>query len=283
MAVIVLIGMIIWREGDIYTTVAFSAILLLVVSPHMLFNIGFQLSYTATLSLVLLGKPVKMLLKTSFIPEKLKDTITHATGLAVIFIGISGTLQGIFKINSKGALDRQYIMTMVLSLVIGGLIGELIDIERILEKIGLKLEKKFAGGKTGFAEGFVNATLLFCVGAMAIVGSMEDGLTGNTSTLFAKSILDGITSVVLASTFGIGVMFSALSIGIYQGSITLLSGLLKPFLMEDVISQMSLVGSVLIAAVGTNMLGITKIKVANLLPAIFIPLLYFIALKLLFV
>lgn len=210
------------------------------------------------------------------IPERFKNIITQATALSVVMIGVSGALQGLYVINKNGTLDRQYIMVMVFSLIAGSVIGELINIEKWLESFADLLHKRMHNEGAGFTKGFVNASLVFCVGAMAIVGALEDGLSGNTSTLYSKSILDGVTSLIFASTMGIGVLFSAGAVFLYQGSITLLSGLLRPFLIETVTSQMSLAGSVLIAAVGFNMLGMTKIKVGNMLPAIFLPLIYYI-------
>lgn len=215
------------------------------------------------------------------LPERLKNTIVQAIGLSVVMVGISGTLQGMYKVIEGGKLDRQYTMIMIFSLIIGGVAGELIDIESKLETLGMWFQKRFAREGGSFAQGFVTASLIYCVGAMAIVGSLEDGLTGNTGTLFAKSILDGVISIVFASTLGIGVAFSALSVLVYQGSITLLAGLIKPWLTEVVISQMSLVGSVIIMGVGFNLLDIKKIKVGNLLPAVLIPPLYYILTRLL--
>ncbi len=210
------------------------------------------------------------------IPQRYKETVTQAIGLSVMMIGISGVLQGMYKVVEGERLDRLYIMTMILSLIIGGIIGEIANIEDKLDRVGKWFQSKFAKNGGGFSDGFVMASLIFCVGAMAIVGSLEDGLTGNTGTLFAKSILDGIMSIVLASTFGIGVAFSAIPILIYQGGITLLAVWIKPWLTADVITQMSLVGSVLIFCIGMNILEIKKMKVGNLLPAIFIPLVYYV-------
>ncbi|MCX7921633.1 MAG: DUF554 domain-containing protein [Clostridia bacterium] len=210
------------------------------------------------------------------LPQRYKDIVMQAIGLAVLMVGIGGTLQGTYLVVSGGKLDRQYTMIMIFSLVIGGLIGEFLDIEGKLEKMGRWFQDKFAKGSGTFAEGFVTASLIYCVGAMAIVGSLEDGLTGNASTLFAKSILDGVSAVVFAATLGIGVAFSALPILLYQGGITLLAGFIKPWLTDIVITQMSMVGSILIMAIGMNMLEIKKIKVGNLLPAIFIPFVYYL-------
>ena len=210
------------------------------------------------------------------LPERFKSIIVQAIGLSVLMIGISGVLQGMFRVVGGGKLDRLYIMVMIFSMIIGGIIGEIINIEKKLDSLGNWFQKRLSKEGSSFSEGFVNASLLFCVGAMAIVGSLEDGLLGNPGTLYAKSILDGVISIVFASTLGIGVAFSALSILVYQGSITLLAVWVKPWLTDIVISQMSLVGSVLIFCIGINILEIRKIKVGNLLPAVFMPLLYYI-------
>lgn len=208
--------------------------------------------------------------------QRFKNIIMQGIGLSVLFIGISGALQGIYKVVDGGKLDRLYIMTMIFSLVFGGILGEWIDIEDKLEKLGLWIQNKFMKNGGNVAEGFVSASLLFCVGAMAIVGAIEDGLTGNTTTLFAKSILDGITSIVLAATMGIGVILSGLSVLLYQGGITLLAGFIRPWLTDVIITQVSLVGSVLIMAIGANLLEFKKIKVGNLLPAVLMPFLFYL-------
>ena len=211
------------------------------------------------------------------LPQRFKTTIIQAIGLSVVIIGISGTLQGINRVIAGDKLDRT--MLMIFSLVIGGIVGELIDIEDKLDRMGKWFQNKLVKGESTFAEGFITASLIYCVGAMAIVGSIEDGLTGSTSTLFAKSILDGVSAVIFAATMGVGVAFSALPVLIYQGSITLLAGVIKPWLTDAVINQMSLVGSILILAIGINILEIKRIKVGNMLPAIFMPFLYFILVR----
>ena len=210
------------------------------------------------------------------IPERYKKIVMQAIGLSVVFIGISGTIKEMVTIVNGNKLDRQYIMLMIFSLLIGGLMGEFLKIEKRLENLGTWFQKKIPDKGGSFSDGFVTASLVFCVGAMAIVGALEDGLSGNPSTLFAKSILDGVTSFVFASTLGIGVVFSAVPILIYQGGITLMSGVIKPWLTTEVISQMSLIGGVLIFAIGINLLEIKKINVGNLLPAVFIPVFYYI-------
>ncbi|MCX7841459.1 MAG: DUF554 domain-containing protein [Clostridia bacterium] len=207
--------------------------------------------------------------------QRFKQTVIQAIGLSVLIIGVSGTLSGLGKQIKGESTDRT--MLMILSLVIGGVAGELINIEEKLERMGNWFQRKLVKGESTFAQGFITASLIYCVGAMAIVGSLEDGLTGSTSTLFAKSVLDGVSAVIFAATMGIGVAFSALPILIYQGGITLLAGLIKPWLTDSVINQMSLVGSALIMAIGINILEIKRIKVGNMLPAIFIPFIYYLA------
>jgi len=197
------------------------------------------------------------------IPKKYTDTIMEGIGLAVILIGL------------KGALKSDDLLLVIFSLVIGSIIGEFLKIEDRLERMGRWLETRFSKAGDGIAKGFVTASLIYCVGSMAIVGALESGLTGNHQTLFAKSVLDGVSAVVFASTFGIGVLFSAVPVLLYQGSITLTASLVKPLLTPVVVTQMSAVGGLLIVGIGLNLLEIRKIKVGNMLPAIGIPLIYF--------
>ena len=201
--------------------------------------------------------------------EKISSTIMNGLALCILYIGISGALKG------KDTLQ------MIICIALGALVGEIIDIDKRLNNLGDMIEKKINSKKknkteekTSISEGFVTSSLLFCVGAMAVVGSLESGLQGNHSTLFAKSILDGISSIIFTSSLGIGVILSSVAVLVYQGSITLLAGGLSTVLTETVISNMSAVGSLLIVGLGFNMLGASKIKVANLLPAIFIPIIF---------
>ncbi len=224
---------------------------------------------------VIVGGVAGTLLR-SGIPEKYKKIVMQGIGLSVLFIGISGTIKEMITIVNGNKLDRQFVMLMIFSLVIGGLIGEVLKIEKRLENVGLWFQRKIPSKGGSFSDGFVTASLVYCVGAMAIVGALEDGLSGNPSTLFAKSILDGVSAVIFAATLGIGVAFSAVPVFIYQGGITLLAGLVQPWLTETVISQMSLVGGILIFAIGLNLLEIKKINVGNLLPSVFIPVLYYL-------
>lgn len=201
------------------------------------------------------------------ISEKYNKTIIQAISLGVILIGF------------KSAFQCDDFILIIISLAIGSLVGEICKIEHRLENAGEWIEKKFSKKSEGFAAGFVTTTLLYCVGAMAIVGSLESGLTGNHNTLFAKSTLDGIAAIIFSSTMGIGVLFSSVSVLLYQGTITLAAGYIKPFLIPEVIAQMSSVGGLLIIGLGINMLGTHKIKVGNMLPAVFIPLIYYIGMQ----
>jgi len=204
------------------------------------------------------------------IPEKYNKTVMQAISLAVILIGL------------KSAFKGDQLLMVIISLALGSICGELLKIETGLEKFGLFLERKLSGKGGNVAQGFVTSTLMFCVGSMAIVGALESGLTGNHDTLFAKSALDGIVSVILTSTLGFGVLVSAIPVLIYQGAITLAASFIKPFLIPEVITQMTSVGGLLIVALGINMLLQKKIHVGNMLPSIFIPLIYY-AIKTLFV
>lgn len=212
-------------------------------------------------SAIIVGSIIGILFKNG-IPEKISNTIMQGLSLCIIFIGISGAIKG------------SNILLIIISMVIGSLIGELIDLDNLLQKLGDKIEEKFKGKEIKISEGFVTASLLFCVGSMAIVGSLQSGLEGSHTILFAKSMLDGIASIIFASSLGIGVMLSSFSVLIYQGAITLAASSLKSILIQSVVTDMTAVGSLLIIGLGFNMLNITKIKVANLLPAIFIPIIY---------
>lgn len=198
------------------------------------------------------------------IPQKYNVSVIHAIGLAVILIGL------------KSAFKSNDLLLIIFSLAIGSVIGELLRIEDHLKNLGQWLEIRLSGAGDGISRGFVTASLVYCVGSMAIVGAMESGLTGNHQTLYAKSVLDGITSIIFASTFGIGVLFSAATVFIYQGLITVAAAALKQVLVTPVINQMSAVGGLLIMAIGINLLDMQKLKVGNMLPAVFVPLAYYV-------
>lgn len=202
------------------------------------------------------------------IKDEYKSTIMDGIGLSVMIIGI------------MGGIKTQNLILVIGSIVLGSIIGEIIKIEDRLEKLGSNMEKRFGKGDSSFSKGFVTASLVYCIGAMAIVGALESGLTGNHETLFAKSILDGISAIIFASTLGIGVAFSAIPVFIYQGGITLLSNIVKDLMTPEVINEMSSVGGILILAIGINILGIKKIRIGNMLPAIFIPIIYYLIVSL---
>ena len=227
------------------------------------------------IALILIGATIGMIINGS-LKQRFQETIMSGLGLAVMFIGISGALEGLLVITD-GKIVSTNIMLMIVSLAIGGFIGEAINIEAGLDRIGEWLKVKLKVNKEkdkGFVEGFVNSSLLFCVGAMAIIGSLRDGLSADSSMLLAKGIIDGVVAIFFASTLGIGVFFSVIPVGIYQGIITLAAGFVEPFLSERLISNLSFVGSILIFAIGINMIFGKKIKTGNLLPAILVPIIY---------
>ena len=198
-----------------------------------------------------------------FIPAHMSAAVEKGVALCVLYIGADGMLAG------------ENTLVAILSIVFGAIIGELLRLDDRIHTLGDWVEKKSGGKglKTPLSEGFVSASLLFCVGAMAIMGALDSGLTCDHSTLYAKSVLDGITSVVYASTMGIGVALSAVPIFIYQGAISLGASFLEPYLTSAVILEMKCVGSILILGLSLNMLGLTKIKVMNYVPAVFLPIL----------
>ena len=240
---------------------------------------------------ILIGGSAGLILKKA-LSKRITDTVMQGVGLAVIIIGISGALGAAFTVSAEGGISSSHILFMIIALAAGGLLGELLRIEDRLDVFAKFCERKFTkiGSKhdgsgimngdavdssaPSFAQGFTTAALVFCVGSMAIVGSFEDGINRNSDILFAKSALDGISSMIFASTMGVGVLFSALAVGLYQGSLTLLAIIVAPYFSDVVVTQISLIGSVLIMGIGFNMLRIAKIKVGNLLPAIFAPIIY---------
>ena len=217
---------------------------------------------------IIAGSLVGLLLRGG-IPAQYKQTIIQALSLAVILIGL------------KGALQTDAILLVIFSMVVGTVAGELLRIEDRLEGFGRWIESRLATGGNGIAKGFVTASLVYCVGSMAIVGSLESGLTGNHQTLFAKSVLDGVSAIIFASSLGAGVLFSAVSVLLYQGGLTLGAAFMKQFLIPATVSQMSAVGGLLIMAIGINLLEIQRIRVGNMLPAVFMPLLYYMLRQLL--
>lgn len=216
--------------------------------------------------LILLGSAAGLLFK-NLISERLMSILTHALGLCVLGIGISSMI---------GTQDT---LCVIVCMAAGTVLGNAIDIERRLEGAGDLLRARLlkgGGGNSRFTEGFVNAAVLFCVGAMAITGSIEAGLNHNYEIIISKGVIDGVTSISFAATMGVGVAFSTIPLLVYQGGITLLAGWVGPYLPGAVITEMTAVGGTLIAAIAVNMLGLgrEKIKVGNMLPAMFLPVAY---------
>lgn len=230
--------------------------------------------------LILIGSGIGLLLKGG-LKQRFQITIMNALGLAVMFIGISGALQGLFVVREEG-LETANVMLMIMSLAIGAFFGEWIDIEARLDYIGewIKRKLKVKGEKgQNFVEGFVNSSLLFCIGAMAIIGSLQDGISGDASMLYAKGIIDGTVAIFFASTLGLGVFFSIIPLGIYQGGITISAKYIEPYLSEQMIANLSFIGSILIFGIGINMIFGKKIKCGNLLPAVLVPIIYELIMK----
>ncbi len=209
---------------------------------------------------VVAGSVLGLVLKKQ-IPEKLTGAVMTAIGLCTIAIGVMGIIKG------------QNQLVMIIAMVLGAVVGTLIDIDGKLQKIGDKLQKKHNNGeKSTFSQGFVTASLLFCVGAMTIVGSMNAGISGDNQMLYTKSVLDLISSTMLAASLGIGVLASAIFVLVFQGGLVALSMGLGSFLSDFAVAELVCAGSVMITALGLNLIGVTKIKVANLLPAlVFVP------------
>ena len=206
--------------------------------------------------LVIIGSLLGLLFKKG-IPERIRQTLMTGMAFCVLYIGITGLFEA-----------QANILVMIVCMALGSIIGEVIDLDKRVNNLGLRIENSFKkkDSNTKIAEGFVNASILFCTGAMAIVGSIQDGILADHTTLFAKGTLDGIISLILAANLGIGVLFSAVSVGIYQGSITALAGVVEPFVTPQILAEVTASGGVMIMAIGTNMLNVTKIRIANLLP-----------------
>ncbi len=215
-----------------------------------------------------------------FLKKGLKDNIQKALmsgcGVATIFIGAAGTLQGMLTVND-GVIEAGGSMLLIFSLTLGSLLGEIINIEKRMDSLGNRLKKLFHAEKDSrFVDGFVNTSLVICVGAMAIVGSIQDGLNGDASMLTAKAVLDFVLCIVFASTYGIGVMCSAIPILVYEGAMTLVAHFAGNFISDTLIGYLSYIGSALIFCVGVNVAFGNKFKVGNMLPALLIPVFYVI-------
>lgn len=215
----------------------------------------------ANVAAIIVGGLIGSLLKNG-LSAKISDTVLKGLALCVLLVGVSNAL----KVHN--------LLLVIIAMTLGAIIGECLDIDRKLKLLGDRLAAKLNGRGGKVSEGFVTGSLLYCVGAMAIVGSLESGLSGNHQTLYVKSLLDGIVSIIFASTLGIGVALSAFSVLLYQGGITLAATLLQPLLSEAIKADITAIGGLLIIGIGLNMLEQHSIKVANLLPAVFLPLVY---------
>lgn len=201
------------------------------------------------------------------INEKIQNTVMQGLGLVTLSIGLTNIVSNIPK--------SKYPILFIISIVLGGTFGEIIDINKKIEKIGEKYKQN------NFIEGLVTAVLLFCIGTLSILGPLESALKGNNTLLFTNSVLDGITSLILASTFGIGIILSAVILFIWQGSIYLLAFYISPYITQSLLSEISIIGGILLLATGLNILKIVKIKTLNFLPALSVPIIFFLLLKLL--
>ena len=213
---------------------------------------------------VLIGSAIGLLFKKG-IPERVSNAAMIGLGACTLYIGISGSLCG------------ENVLILIAAVVLGAITGTLLNIDGAINRLAEKVESKFRknGKGVSLAEGLVTATLLFCVGSMTVTGSIQAGLTGDNSVLITKATLDLVSSMMLASSLGIGVMLASVSVFVIQGGLVLLAGLIAPFMSTGAINEMTCAGSLLIVMIGTNLMGITKIKVADFLPAIlYAPILY---------
>ena len=206
---------------------------------------------------IIAGGSIGLILNKNF-PEKIKAIVFQAIGLFTIVIGL------------QMAIKTDNPLIMVFSLIIGGIIGEFLNLEKKIDNASESIKLKLKIKDHGFTQGIVTSFLLFCVGSMTIVGSISEGISGDRTLLLTKSILDGFSSIALASSFGIGVIFSAFPVLVFQGGLTLLAGLFQNFINAQIITQLTAVGGVLILGIGINLLGIKKINVINLLPSLVI-------------
>ena len=202
------------------------------------------------------------------LPDRIRDALTKACGISTVFIAVSGALEQMLTVED-GAVTASGSILVVICLALGTLVGELLRIEEGLERFGLWLKQKSGNGSdSGFVDAFVTASLTVCIGAMAIVGSIRDGIRGDWSILAVKAVLDLIIITVMAGSMGRGCVFSAIPVALLQGSITLLAGVLAPVMTDAVLRNISLTGSVLIFCVGVNLVWGKLLKVASMLPAL---------------
>lgn len=224
-------------------------------------------------ALILLGGAIGLIFKKA-VSKEMEYSIHKATGVAVLIIGICGVLSAMLKADGEGKIASSGELILVVSLALGTFVGELLKLEQRLNKGCKWIESKFK--MSNFSTGFITSTMIYCIGAMAIVGAINDGLLGDSSTLITKGIIDGITSVVLAASLGYGVLFSAIPILVYQGGMTLLAGLLENVLAGELLSNICMVGYALVMCIGINFLynSDKQIKTVNMLPSLLVPVGY---------
>ena len=209
-----------------------------------------------------------------WLSERCQETLIRSMGICVMVVGLAGALEKMLSVDG-GKLTSGGTMMLVISMAIGGLVGEILDLDRRMEGFGRWLREKSGNGKDNlFLDAFITATMTVCIGAMAIVGAVEDGINGNYTILAAKALMDFVIILVMASSMGKGCIFSAVPVGIFQGSVTLLARLVEPLLTGAALDNLSLVGSVLIFCVGINLIWKNTIRVANLLPALIVAIAY---------
>ena len=206
------------------------------------------------------------------IPQRISESVQVVVGLAVGIVGISGVLTAMVTVAGDGRFSTDGTMLLIISLVLGTILGEGVRLEERLTNAGLRLEKRIGG--EGFSKGLIAASMLYCVGAMAIIGSLNDGLLGDHTVLLIKSALDGISAVVLTATLGVGVLFSFIPVLLYQGAISLGASALSPFFTPVVIDQLCTVGFAIVLCIGINLMKIGKIRMVGMLPSLLVPILY---------
>ena len=220
---------------------------------------------------ILIGSSIGMAGK-KIVDDKIEASIKNVLGLSTIIVGILGIITSSITINKNGTLQSNSTLLLVISLVIGTLVGELLDIDTKITNVIKKFEEKFSIG--GFSDGFIPSSVLFCTGAMAIVGALNDGLLNDPTILYTKSILDGVVAILFTATLGFGVFFSSVSVGVYQGSITLLGIYLSPYLSDALVNNICLVGYAMVVSIGLDLMKIKEIKVLNMLPGLLVPIIY---------
>ncbi len=228
-----------------------------------------MLGMLANTAAIIVGGALGLLLKNG-LQEKYKNILSNATALAVFFVGAAAAVEQMMKPQASPIL-------FIVSLTVGGFVGEWVAIESKMESLGQWMQLKLQRGDNSpdIVQGFVSGTLVFCVGTMAILGAIESGVSGDNSILYDKSMLDGVIALVMATSLGAGVIVSAASLFVYEAVLLLLAGWISPFFTADMLREVSLVGGIIIAAIGLNLLKVTKMRVGNFLPAVLIPIIYY--------